>query len=107
MSVNEWMEMSNDLNDLIQNGIVDEERKCDGLNAILLYVVEGLLPLISAFCSEVFMHLSGSNQSCLGLLTPQKTAILMDFGNTLAVSVCCLNSIIISICDCNAKITLI
>lgn len=58
------------------------------LNSILIYIVEGLLPLLSAFCKQLESHSSAGLSSKLytGLLTPTVIEILTTIGTNLAVS---------------------
>ena len=77
-SVNRWMSFSSDLNKIGQ---------CDNFNGQLLYVIEGLIPLLSAFCHEMSLHLSGPNSVCSGLLDTQKLIVIKELGTKL--SVCC------------------
>ena len=68
--------------------------ECDGiddavpLNSILLYIVEGLVPLLSAFCNQLICHSSAglSSKVYSGLLTPLIIEILLNVGRNLAVS---------------------
>ena len=60
------------------------------LNAILFYIVEGLVPLLSVFCTQLASHNSAAPTSefnlISGLLQPEIVEILRNFGQNIAVS---------------------
>lgn len=85
LSVNGWMEMSEDLSKL-EPVVDDDSSQRPPLNAILIYLLEGIIPLITAFCSELALHLSGASDACnVELKSP--IGILVEMGNMLVVSI--------------------
>lgn len=74
--------------------ILRETLECDGinhvvpLNSMLLYIVEGVVPLLSAFCRQLTSHSSAglSSKVYSGLLTVNVIEILLNVGKNLAVS---------------------
>ena len=85
INVNGWMIMSDDLNKLDRTD--DHSQEVDSLNlpfnALLIYILEGILPLISAFCSEFALHLSGLNDSCTSV--DLQLPVLIEMGKSLVV----------------------
>ena len=81
-SINQWMKFSAELNSLQASATHAPE---ENLNGKLLYIIEGLVPLVSGFCYEMSLHLSGTNELCTGVLTSHNIGILIDLGKTLAV----------------------
>lgn len=61
--------------------------ECEGgvqLNSILLYIVEGFVPLLSAFCMQLGYHISAG--PVYSGLTPQVINVLATVGSNFAVS---------------------
>lgn len=81
-SINQWMKFSAELNSLQASGT---HALVENLNGKLLYIIEGLVPLVSGFCHEMSLHLSGTNELCTGVLTSHNISILTDLGKSLAV----------------------
>jgi inositol 1,4,5-triphosphate receptor type 1 len=75
-SINTWMKFSNDLNEMGQ---------FDNFNGSLLYIIEGLIPLLSAFCYETYLHLSGAYDICKDLLTASSLNIIKELGRKLSM----------------------
>jgi hypothetical protein len=73
-SINGWIKFCSD---------VDVEN-FDDFNGNLLYVVKGLIPLLSAFCHEISSHMSGVNDKCRSLLTPLKIGIIEGLRHKLS-----------------------
>lgn len=46
------------------------------LSSSLLFVVKGVLPMLSEFCVEMSLHLSGGNELCTGILTSKEVNIM-------------------------------
>ena len=85
------MEKSKDINLPIKpkESIKEKEMtdpKTVPLNGLLLYIVDGIIPLMTTFCKQLKAH--GSR-----LMTPRGMAVLKSVGDSIAVSIC---SIIIS-----------
>ena len=80
LSVGHWMEKSNVVIDSLA---LDQPQN---LNGILLYLLEGLLPLLTAYCTEMSLHITVSHD--FNILPPQKVKLLIDIGDALAVSLC-------------------
>lgn len=74
-SVNKWMNYSDDLNSVV---------KLADFSGQLLYFIEGFIPLLSAFCHEMSLHLSGVNIQC-HQLPSEKFTTIRNFGNILTV----------------------
>ena len=55
------------------------------LSSSLLLVVEGILPMLSGFCYEMSLHLSGGNELCTGILTSKEVNIIKEVGEKLLV----------------------
>lgn len=55
----------------------------------MLYLVDGLVPLVTAFCIQLSAHNSSGLISKVysSLLTPKILAVLKSFGDAIAVSV--------------------
>ena len=79
----------------MSQSIFGEVLECDSvehavpLNAILFYIIEGLVPLLSVFCTQLASHNSASNSKLRvisGLLQPETVEILRNFGQNLGVS---------------------
>ncbi len=84
MNVNGWMSMSDDLNKLDRtDDISDADRLTLPLNALLIYIMEGAVPLLSAFCSEFALHLSGLNDSCTNV--DLQIPVLIEMAKSLVV----------------------
>ena len=74
--------------------VLGEMIDCDGvdhavsINCVLLYVVEGLLPLLSALCKQLgcYYMVVLTNKAYSRVLTPQAINILVTVGSSLAVS---------------------
>lgn len=99
-SVNGWMETSVELN---QMGPAVEDESSPPLNALLIYLLEGIIPLITAFCSELALHLSGASDACnVELQLP--IGILIEMGDTLVVGTL-INVLLIQIYRMNATFT--
>lgn len=79
MSTKDWRETSEELNKLA----LDKDDQNVHTNALLIYLLEGLFPLISAFCTELSMHLSGSSSCCL---VDEQLNVLKDLTTVLTVS---------------------
>ena len=58
-------------------------------SSLLLYLVDGLVPLVTAFCIQLSAHNSSGLISKVysSLLTPKILAVLKSFGDAIAVSV--------------------
>ena len=69
-SINQWMKYSASVASLSGN---------------LLYVIEGLLPMLSGFCYEMSLHLSGKNELCTGILTSSEVNIVKEISEKLLV----------------------
>jgi inositol 1,4,5-triphosphate receptor type 1 len=74
----------------------------------LMYVIKGLIPLISAFCHEILLHLSGTNDIRTSL--KKQASILKDIGDKLSefknlLEKCGLIIIIDDLCYCVEIIT--
>ncbi len=81
LSVNGWMEISKSLNELEDSSVTVSS----DLNGLLIYILEGIIPLMAAFCSEFALHLNGSNDSCnVDIPIP----VLIEMGKSLAVRLC-------------------
>ena len=78
LSVNGWMKISMSLNEFEDSsGTLSSD-----LNGLLIYILEGIIPLMTAFCSEFALHLNGSNDSCnVDIQMP----VLIEMGKSLAV----------------------
>lgn len=78
----------------MSEGVLGDVIECDSveqtvpLNSLLIYIVEGLLPLLSAFCKQLGSYSSAGLTSKIfsGLLTPQIVEILTTIASNLAVS---------------------
>ena len=57
--------------------------------SLLLYLVDGLVPLITTFCTKLSAHNSSGPTSKVysSLLTPKVLAVLKSVGDAVAVSV--------------------
>ena len=65
------------------------------LNSLLLYIVDGMIPLVTTFCKRLVSHNSSGliSEEYPTLLTPRGEAVLKSVGDSIAVSIC---SIILS-----------
>ena len=81
LSVGYWMEKSDRINSLV----LDQANQIHNLNGILLYLMEGLLPLLTAYCTEMSLHITGSN--FFNIISHKNIAVLIDIGNAFAVSI--------------------
>ena len=77
-SVDYWMQKSEIINSLLPD-------QMDNSNGILLYLMEGLLPLLTAYCTEMPLHITASN---MDIISYKNVEILIDIGNAFAVSTC-------------------
>ena len=55
------------------------------LHKVVLYLLEGFLPLVSEFSSKLCAHIGGQNRACIEAITPQKMQILFQFHKGLQV----------------------
>ena len=57
--------------------------------SLLLYLVDGLVPLVTSFCIQLFAHSSSRLTSKVysHLLTPKVLAVLKSVGDAIVVSV--------------------
>ena len=55
------------------------------LHRVVLYLLEGFLPLLSEFSSKLCAHIGGQNRACIEALTPQKMQVLFNFHKILQV----------------------
>ena len=78
-TVNQWMEMSGKLNTQLRDG----RHLSNHPNALLIFVLEGLLPLLATFCLELSLHMSGERK-----ISPSHmpVTILIEIGKMLIVS---------------------
>ena len=81
LSVNGWMEISKSLNEFKDSSVT----LSSDLNGLLIYILEGIIPLMTAFCSEFALHLNRSNDSCNVEI---KISVLIEMGKSLAVRLC-------------------
>lgn len=70
-SINRWMKYSADIP--------------ANLSSSLLFVTEGILPMLSGFCYEMSLHLSGENELCTGILTSKDVNVIEAVGEKLLV----------------------
>jgi inositol 1,4,5-triphosphate receptor type 1 len=70
-SIMKWMNFASDLD----NG--------DNFIGNLLYIIKGLIPLLSAFCHETSLHFSGANDICKGFNIP--SSLIQQLGDKLAM----------------------
>ena len=82
LSVGHWMEKSNIVIDSLS---LDQPQN---LNGMLLYLLEGLLPLLTAYCTEMSLHITVGTGHDFNILSPKKVALLIDIGKAFAVSLC-------------------
>uniref|UniRef100_A0A1X7V711 Ion transport domain-containing protein n=1 Tax=Amphimedon queenslandica TaxID=400682 RepID=A0A1X7V711_AMPQE len=68
-SINRWIKYSTDIP--------------VNLSSSLLFVVEGILPMLSGFCYEMSLHLSGGNELCTGILTSKDVNVIKEVGEKL------------------------
>ena len=67
------------------NSVSDLEH-ADNLNEnLLLYFMEELTPLLSAFCDEMSLHLTAVNKLCYHLIKSQEIMTIKDFAINLTV----------------------
>ena len=74
--------------------VLGEILECDSvdhavpLNAILFYIIEGLVPTLTAFCKQLASYSSAGLASKVfsGLLTPQIVEILTTIASNFSVS---------------------
>ena len=74
--------------------VLKETLECDGinhevpLNSFMLYILEGLVPLLCTFCKQLISHSSAglSSKVYSGLLAPHVIEILLSIGKNMAVS---------------------
>ena len=71
---------SNELNELLDG---KEVKLSSPLNALFVYILEGILPLISAFCSEFALHITGSCDAASDI--DQQLPILVEIAKSIAV----------------------
>lgn len=57
------------------------------INGNLLYIIEGVIPLLAAFCNEIALHLTGANELCTNILTIKETSLVKDLGEKLLVHI--------------------
>lgn len=74
-SVTQWMKVT----------INGQEKPMEEFYSTLIYIVEGLIPLVSIFCSDSSLYLTGFIKSPNDLFTPQIIAIITDFGIAVQV----------------------
>ena len=74
-SVTQWMKVT----------INGQERPMEEFYSTLIYIVEGLIPLVSIFCSDSSLYLTGFIKSLDDLFTPQIIAIITDLGIAVQV----------------------
>ena len=91
------MEKSKDINEPIKpKGSIEEEQMTSTvrvplLNGLLLYIVDGIIPLVTTFCKQLAAHSSGLiSKEYPTLLTPRGVAVLKSIGDSIAVSACCI-----------------
>lgn len=75
-SINQWIAYTADFDSSSSTAITGK----------LLYIVEGIILLLSGFCFEMSLHLSGGNELCTNLLTSKEIGIVNMLGETLIVS---------------------
>ncbi|XP_019860442.1 PREDICTED: uncharacterized protein LOC109588766 [Amphimedon queenslandica] len=62
LSIKQWIKYSADIS--------------VNLSSSLLFVVKGVLPMLSEFCFEMSLHLSGGNELCTDILTSKEVNII-------------------------------
>ena len=69
--------------------MLEIEDKSISIPSLLLYLVDGLIPLVTAFCIQLSAHNSSGLTSKVysSLLTPKVLAVLKSVGDAVAVSV--------------------
>ena len=72
----------NFLETMVTYDSADHPRHDVPLTSILLYVIDGLVPLLSAFCNQLMCHCNTDNE----LLTSEIKESLTTVGSNLAVS---------------------
>ena len=96
------MEKSKDINKPIKpKGSIEEEQMTDTqtvvtvpLNSLLLYIVDGIIPLMTTFCKQFAAHNSlGLISEEYPILLTQRHDVLKSVGDSIGVSIC---SIILS-----------
>lgn len=78
LSVGYWMKKSEVINSLLSD-------QMHNLNGILLYLMEGFLPLLTAYCTEMSLHISASNDFKMDVISHRNITVLIDIGNAFAV----------------------
>ena len=93
------MEKSKDINEPIKpKGSIEEEQMTSAqtvpLNSLLIYIVDGIIPLMTTFCKQFAAHNSSGliSEEYPTLLT-QRHYVLKSVGGSIGVSIC---SIILS-----------
>ena len=78
-----WKEITKDLDKTLEI-----EDKSILIPSLLLYLVDGLVPLVTAFCIQLSAHNSSGLTSKVysSLLTPKVLAVLKSVGDAVAVS---------------------
>ena len=93
------MEKSKDINEPIKpKGSIEEEQMPSAqtvpLNSLLIYIVDGIIPLITTFCKQFADHnSSGLISEEYPILLTQRHDVLKSVGDSIGVSIC---SIILS-----------
>ena len=69
--------------------MLEIENRSISIPSLLLYLVDGLVPLVTAFCIQLSAHNSSGLTSKVysSLLTPKVLVVLKSVGDTVAVSV--------------------
>ena len=86
-----WKKETTDLIILLKSNEDD-----DGLplNSFLFYLVDGIIPLVTLFCTQLRVHCSSSltTESYSGLLIPRVVSVLKSINDAAAVSEldCCI-----------------
>ena len=80
------METSKDINEPIKlKRSIEEEEMTDTqtvpLNSLLLYIVDGIIPLMTTFCKQLKADSSE-------LMTPTGMVVLKSIGDSIGVSIC-------------------
>ena len=80
-----WKKKTTDLNSLLKSS---EDHDGVPLNSFLFYLVDSIMPLVTAFCTQLRDHSSSSltTESYSSLFTPQVLSVFKSINDAAAVS---------------------